>query len=299
MKKIFLTMAAASALAVSAPAAAQYLRHDPYAQDGLFQSRADQIEARINEAARSGALTPYQTAHLRDQLWQLQRLETNYSRNGLTDWERSDLRTRLADIDRQVGGAYGTDRDDRYDIDNNGYDDRTDRDGNGYDDLLDSDGNGYDDRYDRDGDGVQDRSPYSGSALPGDDAYSYGHSTVDGRYGDGRGYGQDDYDQDDDNSMLGDDRTSGDWDGSDQITAGPDVGSDGPEPLGSDYNDVDYRIGTLRVGDVAPADLGAVPPQLRGLYPDGNGVFYRYDDGQILQIQQSNNVIRWIGDLYR
>lgn len=285
MKRIFLTMAAASAFAVSAPAAAQYLRHDPYAQDGLFQSRANQIETRINEAARSGVLTSYQTAHLRDQLWQLQRLERSYSRNGLTDWERSDLRTRLADIDRQIGGTYGGDRDERYDVDHNGYDDRTDRDGNGYDDLLDSDGNGYDDRYDRDGDGVEDRSPYFGGATPGYDAYGYGDTVVGGHYGDDRnGYGQDD-----DYSMLGDDRTSGDWDGSDQIGAEPDVGPD----------DTGHRVGPLRVGDVAPANLGAVPAQFRELYPDGNGVYYRYDDGQILQIQQSNNVIRWIGDLYR
>lgn len=303
MKRIFLTMAAASAFAAAAPAAAQYARHDPYSQDGLFQSRAGQIEVRIDEAGRSGALTAYQTTYLRNQLWQLQRLERSYSRNGLSEWERSDLRTRLAAIDRQVGGTYGRDWDDRYDLDNNGYDDRTDRDGNGYDDLLDSDGNGHDDRYDRDGDGRADSpADWRGGISPsynsyGYDPYDYGNRSSDGQYGSGlsgdRGYdrGQDTPDgQGDDSDMLGDDRASSDWTGDDQITSGPDIGR-------SSHSYAGDRSDALRVGDVAPADLDPVPSQLRGLYPDGSGVYYRFDDGRILQIERSTGVIRWIGNL--
>ncbi|MGE5721733.1 MAG: hypothetical protein ACM3YM_04660 [Sphingomonadales bacterium] len=55
--------------------------------------------------------------------------------------------------------------------------------------------------------------------------------------------------------------------------------------------------GALSVGDRAPDNLAAVPPQYRSLYPDGDLVYYRYGEGRIYQIDRTTNTIRWVGDL--
>ena len=51
----------------------------------------------------------------------------------------------------------------------------------------------------------------------------------------------------------------------------------------------------LRVGDRAPANLGLLPPELQGRYRDGSGVYYRYWNGTIYQIDDRTGTIRWIG----
>jgi hypothetical protein len=51
----------------------------------------------------------------------------------------------------------------------------------------------------------------------------------------------------------------------------------------------------LRVGDQAPVNLGLLPPEFARRYRDGNGVYYRYWNGTIYQVEEGTNIIRWIG----
>jgi hypothetical protein len=53
--------------------------------------------------------------------------------------------------------------------------------------------------------------------------------------------------------------------------------------------------GTLRVGDPAPDNLGAVPYAYRNQYRDGNGVYYRSDGRAIYEINAST---RRVGRIY-
>jgi hypothetical protein len=172
MKKIFLTMAAISALAAAAPAAAQYSR--AYA-DGNVQARVDQVRAELQAGIRSGGISRNEAMNLRQQLQQIRQLEQRYGMNGLSGRERGDLMQRLNQLRQQVrqaerygerrsrrDGDYEREYDDRYgnrdydrdydrngriDRDRDGWDDRDrDRDGRWEDDVRDRD---YDDRYQR------------------------------------------------------------------------------------------------------------------------------------------------------
>lgn len=161
MKKIILSVAAVSALAIAAPVSAQYA-NGGYQQTGTYQGnqgangnisvRIAQLQTRIQAGVQSGAISSSEAQPLRQQLRQLTRLERQYSMNGLTGQERADLQQRLRNLRQQVrtadGGANG--RYDQYDRDN-GYSDGQYGQTGQYD-RVDRDNDGFDDRdYDRDG----------------------------------------------------------------------------------------------------------------------------------------------------
>jgi sugar lactone lactonase YvrE len=53
------------------------------------------------------------------------------------------------------------------------------------------------------------------------------------------------------------------------------------------------RDDCIGVGERAPANLGAVPYELRGQFRDGNGIAYRTDGQRIYQIDvRTNTVLR-------
>jgi hypothetical protein len=156
MKKILFGMAAVSALAIGAPAAAQYSSGNYQNQNGYNQDRGwgngagaevriDQLHARIQAGMRSGAINRQEAARLDAQLRQLIQTERLYSRNGIDVRERQDLQLRIRNLRQQIAfaegrgnGRYGNqgrygdyDRDGRYDGDAQ-Y--RVDRDRDGYDD---------------------------------------------------------------------------------------------------------------------------------------------------------------------
>ena len=82
MNKILLSMAAVGAIAVAAPAASQNWSN---AGGGMgISNRIAQLDARLSAAIQSGEINRTEARSLRMQVRQLQRLEQQYSYNGLT-----------------------------------------------------------------------------------------------------------------------------------------------------------------------------------------------------------------------
>lgn len=130
MKKILISIAAASALAAAAlPAAAQshggydhndrYDRYDRYDHRGGAQgiARGDQLQVRINRAERNHQINRREANRLREQVRLTERLSWRYRADGvMTRWERADLDRRFDSIrarlryernDRDYGSGYG------------------------------------------------------------------------------------------------------------------------------------------------------------------------------------------------
>jgi hypothetical protein len=253
MKKILLSMAAVSALAIGAPAAAQYsnggYQNGAY-QNGAYQNggyanangniaaRTDQLQARIQAGVQSGAISRQEAAPLRQQLRQLRDLERHYAVNGFTGQERADLQLRIRNLRQQIRYAEGGQGSYR----NGGYD-------GGY-------ANGQ--RVDRDRDGYDDRD--------------YGR---DGRWEDDR-TGRD-YDRD------------GRWDDNYQDRYEDQSRRGG---IGGVVDSVLGR-GGLRVGQRVSGGLYAVPYEYQSRFRDGNGTYYRSDGRSIYQIDaRTNTVVR-------
>lgn len=124
MKKILISIAAASALAaVAAPAAAQnYGGYDrPQARGGYDNmDRGERLEMRIQRGVANGQLTRREAARLHADVRATEQLSWRYRRDGaFSRWERSDIEQRYDRIamrlrhernDREYGYGYG----DRY-----------------------------------------------------------------------------------------------------------------------------------------------------------------------------------------
>lgn len=168
MKTIIFSLAAMSALAVAAPAAAQYQSNGYQTgmnANGDVTARVAQLRTRLQAGVQSGAITRQEAVPLRRQLQQLTQIERQYAVNGIDGRERADLQLRIRDLRQQLRSADGGnqarwdqyDREDGYGRsgqygrdDGYGRDERYGR----YDanDRVDANRDGYDDRdYDRDG----------------------------------------------------------------------------------------------------------------------------------------------------
>jgi len=120
MKKFLIAATALGALAVAAPASAQYQNQNGYSNVNAggtvgVQNRLARLEARIQAGVQSGEIDRNEARSLRTQLRDITRLESQYSRNGLTQQERNDLQQRvrsfrdqLAMADGRGGGQYGS-----------------------------------------------------------------------------------------------------------------------------------------------------------------------------------------------
>jgi hypothetical protein len=120
MKRIYMSLAAVSALAVAAPLAAQSW-HGGNATSG-------QLQAQFEAGVESGAISRMEARPLRAQLRQFMQLERQYSRAGFNPWERRALRERSRTLNLDIAAAVRSghgryDRDDRY-SDGYGRDDR-------------------------------------------------------------------------------------------------------------------------------------------------------------------------------
>jgi hypothetical protein len=125
MKTILLTMAAVGALAAAAPAAAQYGYGSNVNADGAvgISNRIAQMDARLQAGISAGVIDRTEARSLRMQMRQLQRLESQYSYNGLTQAERQDLQMRLRQLRQDIRMADNGrfDRDNRYGSGNDPY----------------------------------------------------------------------------------------------------------------------------------------------------------------------------------
>ena len=115
MKKIMMTMAAVSALAMAGPAVAQNA-------SGNFDARINQLQGNLQAGVQSGRITRNEAMPLREQLRQLSQMERQYSRNGLSRGERDQLQQRIQSLRQQIRTAErnGNDRS-RYDRDDDRY----------------------------------------------------------------------------------------------------------------------------------------------------------------------------------
>ena len=107
---------------------------------------------------------------------------------------------------------------------------------------------------------------------------------------------RDDRGLDRDSGRAGDDDRYGETGYEDTRETGPDLNFDRPD----DQDGARYEPGggypeELHVGDRAPVNLGLLPPELQGRYRDGGGVYYRYWNGTIYQVDDRTGTIRWIG----
>jgi len=115
MKKLLvpaLVLAAVSAAAL--PAAAQshgpargHQQPAPYANAGYgnWQSinvRQANLDRRIDQGVRNGAISRREATRLRSDFNGLLRLEASYRRGGLTAWERADLDRRFDRLSAQI-----------------------------------------------------------------------------------------------------------------------------------------------------------------------------------------------------
>ncbi len=109
-------MAAVGAIAVAAPAASQTWSNANAGGGMGISNRIAQLDARLSAGIQTGEINRTEARSLRMQVRQLQRLEQQYSYNGLTQSEREDLRERLRELREDIriadNGRY--DRDNRY-----------------------------------------------------------------------------------------------------------------------------------------------------------------------------------------
>ena len=91
MRKLFSALAAASVVAVSLPAMAQD-----------FDNSASRIQDRINDGVQDGSLTGYEARDLRSRLYNLERLQGQYERDGMRGWQSRDLDRRLDALSSDV-----------------------------------------------------------------------------------------------------------------------------------------------------------------------------------------------------
>jgi hypothetical protein len=125
MNKLLLSMAAVGAIAAAAPAAAQYGYGSNVNAGGTVgvSNRIAQLDARLQAGIQAGVIDRTEARGLRMQMRQLQRLEQQYSYNGLTQAERQDLQMRLRELrqDIQMADNGRFDRDNRYGSYNDPY----------------------------------------------------------------------------------------------------------------------------------------------------------------------------------
>jgi hypothetical protein len=125
MNKFLLSMAAVGAIAVAAPAASQTWPNANAGGGMGISNRIAQLDARLSAGIQTGEINRTEARTLRMQIRQLQRLEGQYSYNGLTQAERHDLQQRLRTLRQDIrtadNGRYDRDTryswDDRYDSD--------------------------------------------------------------------------------------------------------------------------------------------------------------------------------------
>ncbi len=287
MTRIPIKLAALAAFAAATPVAAQW--------NGNVDTQS--LRAEIDAGVARGAISNEDAYSLRSQLRGLANLERQYEQDGLSGREREDLQQRALGLRNEIRSAegyasgYGTNGNSYQGYGNGSAGSRGYGAGGyangpqggygngGYGGGAAYPNRGYDGTYGngayRSGNGAYGGGPYGsgayGSGPNGGGAYGSG-AYNNGPYAN-RAYG-------------------GQYS---QPTRGDDYRNDGRYERDDAYNQ-DDRNGDdegdgLRVGDRAPGDLYAVPDAYRSRFRDGGGVYYRYGDGTVYQIDARNGTV--------
>jgi membrane-bound lytic murein transglycosylase B len=102
MRKILISALVIGAAAGSAPASAQHYGGYGNRSDDRIDYQINQIEDRIEQAARNGRISRGEARRLLRQAERIDRLEDRYSRNGLNRAELQELRQRVAQLRQQL-----------------------------------------------------------------------------------------------------------------------------------------------------------------------------------------------------
>jgi hypothetical protein len=274
MNKLLFSAAALGALAVAAPAAAQYgygnqayqqqgYGNQTYQQQGYgyqgygqaqagmnVQARIGQLEQRFQASLQAGLIDRAEARSIQSQLRQLRQYERQYSVNGLSQQERQDLQQRVRYVRQQLraadGGAGG-----RYAA------------------------------WDRDDDGYATNQGYGYNQG----GYQQGY----GQNGYQQGYGQNGYQQGYQNGYSG---RGGPYEEVSQV-----CGSRSSGALSGVLGAILGRDNCLNVGERVSGNLPGVPYQYQGQFRDGNGYYHRYLDGRVVQIDSRTSTVVRIYDV--
>lgn len=95
-KTILFSILAASAVAISTPAAAQYYG------GGQFEARQSQLEQRVQRMAYNGRISRGELNNFRRQFDHFDRLQRSYARGGINPREARELDAQLNRIQSQI-----------------------------------------------------------------------------------------------------------------------------------------------------------------------------------------------------
>jgi hypothetical protein len=107
-KFLFALAAAGSALAVAAPASAQYYpaqyghRYDNFGQVRALQARIDAVERQIRFLDRRDVVRDDRADRLREEARDIERYLHRASRNGLSPYEADRVNARIARLEQRV-----------------------------------------------------------------------------------------------------------------------------------------------------------------------------------------------------
>ena len=123
MKRILLTMAAVPVMLAAAPLLAQTRADAGMWNDTGISNRISQLGSRIQAGIRSGEINRIEARRIRPDYFALQRLHARYRVNGLSRFERQDLRARMQNLRQEVRLADrgSWDRYERWAYDDRGY----------------------------------------------------------------------------------------------------------------------------------------------------------------------------------
>ena len=113
MRKVLISVAAAaSALAIAAPASAQYYPaprgpvygygHNNYGHVRNLQVRIDQLQRHINQLDRRNVIRDREAERLRDQSREIERQLRYSARNGLSPNEANSVERRIARLEQRI-----------------------------------------------------------------------------------------------------------------------------------------------------------------------------------------------------
>ena len=107
MKKVLLSLAAVSAIALTAtPAAADHdHRNRVVSPERLINQREAQLDRQIDVALHRGQITRIEARRLQLELRRINQLERHYRRGGLNRGEFNDLNARLQRVQHQLHAA--------------------------------------------------------------------------------------------------------------------------------------------------------------------------------------------------